>query len=77
MTLKETGDLMFSDDHRERLKAEFFQTYIRMERLEHLLSHREFIPTCPIELLEKQYEAMKDYLLILVKRMVIEGVELG
>lgn len=41
MTLKDTIPLMLSDDWKDRLKAEYWQTTIRLERLSTFLSDVE------------------------------------
>ena len=79
--LKDTVDMMCSNDYKERFKAEFLQTLIRIEKLEKTIENYhnlrlEYEADCPINLLERQLTAMKDYILILVKRAVIEGIEL-
>lgn len=81
MELTETVEMMTSTDCKERLKAEFFQTCIRQRKLGELLSKWDlgelgFVPACPYELLNRQYDAMEQYLLILEERARIEDVEL-
>ena len=81
MELKDAIDMMCSNDYKQRFKAEFLQTLIRIEKLEKTIEdyHKlrlEYEADCPINLLERQLTAMKDYILILVKRAIIEGIEL-
>lgn len=79
--LSETVELMESTDYSDRLKAEIYQLYIRMTRLQSMLKKHEegtlpFEPTCPIELLKGQAVAMERYFQILMERARIEGVEI-
>lgn len=81
MELTETVEMMTSADYKERFKAEFFQACIRQRRLRELLDkwdlgELDFEPACPYELLNRQYDAMEQYLLILEERARIEDVEL-
>ena len=79
MELTETVEMMTSTDCKERFKSEFFQTCIRQRKLRELLDkwdlgELDFEPACPYELLNRQYDAMMDYLAILEQRAEIEGV---
>ena len=52
MELKETVDLMNSEDYKERFKAEYLQTKIRYNKLHSMLVKWDaktlsFTPTCP------------------------------
>ena len=81
MELTETVEMMTSTDYKERFKAEFFQTCIRQRKLGELLSkwdagELDFEPVCPYKLLNRQYDVMEQYLLILEERAHIEDVEL-
>ena len=81
MELKDTVGLMISDDYRKRFVAEYWQTRIRMSKLLRTISchyavELPFALDCQVELLNKQYEAMRAYLEILKERAVIEGVDL-
>ena len=81
MDLKDTASLMSSEDYKERLKAEYFQTKIRYEKLHKTLvkfdaGTLKFQPTCPIGLLRNQNDAMGNYLNILEIRAEIEGLNL-
>ena len=78
----DTVDDMPSDDHRERLRAEYRQLTTRLDRLEAMLARMDagtldFEPTCPRELLGRQASAMSDYACILRERAAFEGVELN
>lgn len=81
MELKNTVDLMLSDDYKERFKAEFYQLKIRYEKLVTILDlydrHKlDFELTCPRELYAKQIEGMEIYMDILYDRAAIEGIDL-
>ena len=78
MELIDTIDGMTSADYKERLKAEYQQAKIRLDKLINFIESYDEdrrIDT-PIELYVKQYEAMKDYILILKIRAKIEGINL-
>ena len=80
--LKDTVEGMLSADYKERFKAELRQTEIRYDKLACMLDKHnrgvlEFEPTCPIELLEKQHEAMGGYIDCLKQRALIEDVDLS
>lgn len=79
--LKDTIELMTSEDYKERFRAEFEQTKIRCEKLgELLVKHGNgvlpFTPSCPIALLDIQHRIMSAYLRVLVERAEFEGVDL-
>ena len=85
MTMEQTGELMLSEDYKERFKAEYWQTKIRYERLKKYntrieaadLMHRSGPPhDCPSFLLNEQQEIMGRYLHLLEVRAEIEGIEL-
>ena len=81
MDLKDTASLMSSEDYKERLKAEYFQTKIRYEKLHKTLvkfdaGTLKFQLSCPIGLLRNQNDAMGNYLNILEIRAEIEGIKL-
>lgn len=80
MELKDTIELMQSDDYKERFKAEYLQLTIRLEKLRHFYDNYEnldFTPTCPKGLLLSQSSSMQGYLMFLVKRAEIEGIDLS
>ena len=81
MLMEHTIDLMISEDYKERFQAEYYQTKIRYEKLHKMCIYYEagtldFEPTCSLELLTKQKEAMGQYLHCLEVRAQIEGIEL-
>jgi len=81
MDLKDTIELMTSEDYRDRFKAEYYQTKIRYEKLHKMVVKMEagtleFEPTCSIDLFKSQLGYMGQYLYTLEVRAQIEGVEL-
>ena len=81
MELKDTIDLMNSEDYKERFIAEYYQTKIRYEKLHKMFIKYEaktlnFEPKCSLELLTEQAEHMGLYLKCLEIRAEIEGVDL-
>lgn len=81
MELKDTVDMMTSDDYKERFKAEFYQLGNRIDKLHNMLEQWDegkltFVPTCPRHILSKQLGAMCAYEDALVERARIEGIEL-
>lgn len=81
MELKDTISLMTNSDYKERFRAEFFQLYIRMERLHSMLDQLAegtlpFKPACSFELLSEQHEAMYKLVEIMEVRAKIEGIDL-
>ena len=81
MTYKESASAMFSEDYKERFKAEHAQVLERRDRLFVMLKkwdHGEldFIPTCPRWVLENQRAYMDAYLETLELRAKIEQIPL-
>lgn len=81
MELKDTVEMMISEDYKERFKAEYCQTEIRYGKLKCMLEKwdegiLEFTPTCPRSTYDLQITAMKDYIAILEARAVMEGIAL-
>ena len=81
MELKDTIEMMTSDDYKERFKAEYYQTKIRYNKLHNMLVKNEagvldFKLTCPIAKLMEQKRYMGDYLRMLEVRAAIEGIDL-
>lgn len=85
MELKETIELMCSENYKERFIAEYHQVKIRYEKLknfcnkievEQMLGKEETKHDCPLELLREQQKHMGFYLLILEKRALIENIVL-
>mgnify|MGYP004534858819 CR=1 FL=1 len=85
MELKETIELMCSENYKERFIAEYRQVKIRYEKLknfcnkievEEMLGKEVTKHDCPLELLREQQKHMGFYLLILEKRALIENIVL-
>ena len=81
MELKDTIELMTSEDYRDRFKAEYYQTKIRYDKLHAMIIKMEagtldFEPSCSIDLFKSQAQYMGQYLYVLEVRAQIEGVEL-
>lgn len=79
--LRETIEMMNSEDYKERFKAEYYQVVIRYQKLKSMLDkwdsgQLEFTPTCPRSTYNMQITAMTDYIAVLEARAVMEGVEL-
>ena len=81
LELKDTIDMMYSDDYKERFRAEYLQTKIRYDKLDAFTVKYEagtlgFEPSCPLDLLLKQKAYMGNYIRTLKIRAEIEGIEL-
>ena len=81
MELKDTIELMNSEDYKERFKAEYLQTKIRYDKLHKMIIKYEagtldFEPSCNLSLLTQQANFMGNYLRILEIRAEIEKIEL-
>ena len=81
MELKDTIEMMNSEDYKERFKAEYLQTKIRYEKLHKMCVKYEagtlnFTPKCSLELLLEQKRHMGMYLHSLEVRAEIEGISL-
>lgn len=81
MELKDTVELMNSQDYKERFKAEYFQLKIRYDKLVAMLEKWDnkqlnFEPTCPRYIYDQQIFAMKTYLETLECRAALEHVPL-
>lgn len=79
--LKDTIEMMQSPDYKERFKAEYHQTKIRYEKLHNMCLRYEtgklgFEPSCSLELLKEQKCMMGGYLNAMVKRALVEDIEL-
>lgn len=82
MELIETAELMKSADYKERFKAEYYQTDIRIRKLETFLkryraNELDFTPDCSTLLLQTQLDVMKAYRGILTRRAEIENVDIS
>lgn len=81
MELKDTIDLMTSEDYKDRFKAEYYQTKIRYDKLHKMLVKNEagvldFTSTVPISKLMEQKRYMGEYLRMLEIRAAIENIDL-
>ena len=85
MELKETVELMNSEDYKERFVADYRQVKIRYEKLknfcnkievETMLGKEVTKHDCPLELLREQQKYMGLYLSVLEKRALIENIVL-
>lgn len=81
MELKDTIDLMTSEDYKDRFKAEYYQTKIRYDKLHKMLVKNEagvldFTPTVSISKLMEQKRYMGEYLRMLEIRAAIENIDL-
>ena len=81
MKLKDTIELMISQDYKERFIAEYQQLVIRYKGLKAMLEKWDkgelsFVPTCPRSTYNIQIRAMADYIAVLEARAVMEGVNL-
>lgn len=81
MELKDTVELMLSDDHVDRFAAEYHQVKARRDRLSAMLVKLDAGTlgvelACPKALLLQQRRHMDDYLHVLEVRAEIEGVGL-
>lgn len=81
MELKETFELMTSNDYKERFKAEYYQVKIRFEKLKTMLDKwdsgtLEFTPTCNRGIYNFQIKAMGEYIACLETRALIENIVL-
>ena len=77
--LKDTAEMMTSEDYKERFKAEYAQVCIRYQNLAAMLEKWDkgelnFIPTCPRSTYNMQIVAMTDYIAVLEARAVMEGI---
>lgn len=81
MTLKDTVEMMNSDDYKERFKAEYYQLVTRYRSLKSMLTKWDegtlnFEPTCPRNIYNTQIKAMVDYIEVLEARAIMEGIDL-
>lgn len=81
MELKDTIEMMNSEDYRERFKAEYYQVKIRYDKLDAMTVKYEagtlsFEPSCPLKVLKEQKKYMGNYIRMLRIRAEIEKIEL-
>lgn len=81
LELKDTVEMMLSEDYKERFKAEFYQTQNRFLKLADMVDNYrndklDFNPTCDLITLDNQLTYMYRYLRALARRAEKEGIEL-
>ena len=81
MNLKDTVEMMNSEDYKERFMAEYYQLLIRLDSLRAMIikwknNMLDFEPKCSKETLENQLIFMLGYLDILKLRAKIEEIDL-
>ena len=78
MGLKDTIEMMVSEDYKERFKAEYCQLEIRCAELADAIAKADAgaITACPVELLRQQLDYMVNYKGILQQRASYEGITL-
>ena len=77
MELKDTVQLMQSDDYKDRFRAEYQQLAIRYKKLKKMVDNWDnlnFIPICPKSTYNMQLRAMSDYIAVLETRAAIEQI---
>lgn len=79
--LKDTVELMTSEDYKERFKAEYWQLKIRLEKFRKMFVQNEaetlsFMLKTPLYHLRMQEDAMGKYLEMLELRAKLEGIDL-
>ena len=78
--IKDTFELAVSSDYKDRFIAEYLQLFIRVGGLTTMLNKYkdgtlDFTPTCSIELLQSQLDAMLLYAKALDARAEVEGID--
>ena len=81
MQLKDTVEMMNSEDFKERFKAEYYQLSLRLDGLTSMLvkwdnNMLDFVPKCSKETLENQVVFMQGYIGILRLTAEIERIDL-
>lgn len=81
MELKDTVDMMLSEDYKERFKAEYYQLVNRRKGLMTMLEKWEngtldFKPVCIKDIYKAQLDAMESYIAMLEIRAYFEKKEL-
>mgnify|MGYP004465113355 CR=1 FL=1 len=79
MELKDTIEMMNSEDPKQQFRAEYYQVVIRYKKLKSMLlkwdeGTLDFKPMCPRSIYDMQIEAMKNYIEILETRANIEHI---
>lgn len=80
MELKDTVELMTSENYKERFRAEYWQTKIRYDRLMNMLERHDagtlHFTLTETEVLKQQAAAMRIYLYLLKERAELEQIYL-
>lgn len=81
LTLEDTIPLMKSECFKDRLRAEYYQTAIRWDKLWETIEQYEtgtisYIPRTSIDDCRTQADIMREYLDILLSRARLEGADL-
>lgn len=81
MELKDTVKLMLSEDYKDRMKAEYWQLEIRLQKLLKICNDYEngvlkFKPFCSLDLLQAQADLMTIYMRLLKERAKDEKISL-
>lgn len=77
MELKDTVQLMQSDNYKDRFRAEYQQLVIRFEKLKKMVDNWDnlsFVPICPKSTYNMQLKAMSEYIAVLEARAAIEQI---
>lgn len=82
MNIYDTINMMYSNDYKERFRAEYFQTKCRYDKLDDITVKYEagtlsFEPSCSLELLKQQKKYMGEYIRTLKIRAEIEKIDLS
>ena len=81
LELKDTVELMNSEDYKDRFKAEYLQAKIRRDKLHNMIikyhaGTLDFQPKCPVEVLMRQKVYMDEYIDTLLIRAELEEINL-
>jgi hypothetical protein len=81
MTLEDTAAAMFSEDYKERFRAEYYQTKIRVDKMSEMMrmwtvDKLPFEPKCNPNTYLHQMAIMNSYLQVLRDRAEEEGIML-
>ena len=78
MTFEDTVSLMLSEDYRDRLRGEYWQTKLRYNRLVDTISkmYKEELDFEPVVSMHEQRDIMFEYLCLLQKRAELENIKL-
>lgn len=80
MELKDTIELMESDNYKDRFKAEYYQVKIRKEKLQKMLNNWNSLNpelSCLKDFCDFQLDIMMEYMQVLKHRAEKEGIELN